>query len=175
LPEARLGRGEIVSLSGPSLDLIAPIRPLQLCADGGYQLRLGLLGVPLILVPDRVQNKGAKETKENPGLADRTVRCTRVDQLQTLHLQVSEAALRYNSPDCPVGHRTVRCDSRATAPQRNGRLTTEQCADSSRRVRAAPKGAPDSEQYVSGAAPDCPVSQDVRAPMVETVRTLTVG
>jgi hypothetical protein len=52
LPEARLGRGEIVSLSGPSLDLIAPIRPLQLCADGGYQLRLVVLGVPLIMVPD---------------------------------------------------------------------------------------------------------------------------
>jgi hypothetical protein len=53
LPEAGLGRGEIGSLSGPSLDLIAPIRPLQLCADGGYQLRLGVLGVPLIMVPDR--------------------------------------------------------------------------------------------------------------------------
>jgi hypothetical protein len=39
-------------LSGPSLDLIAPIRPLQLCADGGYQLRLGVLGVPIIMVPD---------------------------------------------------------------------------------------------------------------------------
>jgi hypothetical protein len=33
-----------VSLSGPSLDLIAPIRPLQLCADGGYQLRFWSLG-----------------------------------------------------------------------------------------------------------------------------------
>jgi hypothetical protein len=52
LPEAGLGRGEIVSLSGSSLDLIASIRPLQLCADGGYQLRLGVLGVPLIMVPD---------------------------------------------------------------------------------------------------------------------------
>jgi hypothetical protein len=41
-------------LSGPSLDLIAPIRPLQLCADGGYQLRLGVLGVPLIMVPDKI-------------------------------------------------------------------------------------------------------------------------
>jgi hypothetical protein len=39
-------------LSGLSLDLIAHIRPLQLCADGGYQLRLGVLGVPLIMVPD---------------------------------------------------------------------------------------------------------------------------
>jgi hypothetical protein len=26
--------------------------PLQLRADGGYQLRLGVLGVPLIMVPD---------------------------------------------------------------------------------------------------------------------------
>jgi hypothetical protein len=43
-------------LSGPSLDLIAPIRPLQLCADGGYQLRLGVLGVPLIMVPDNLNN-----------------------------------------------------------------------------------------------------------------------
>jgi hypothetical protein len=27
---------------------------LQLCADGGYQLRLGVLGVPLIMVPDNI-------------------------------------------------------------------------------------------------------------------------
>jgi hypothetical protein len=44
-------------LSGPSLDLIAPIRPSQLCADGGYQLRLGVLGVPLIMVPDNYNPK----------------------------------------------------------------------------------------------------------------------
>jgi hypothetical protein len=29
-----------------------PIRPSQLCADGVYELRLGVLGVPLIMVPD---------------------------------------------------------------------------------------------------------------------------
>jgi hypothetical protein len=51
----------------------------------------------------------------------------------------------------------------------------EQCANSSRRVRATPEGAPDSEQCLSDAAPDCPMPQDVRAPTVETVRTLTVG
>jgi hypothetical protein len=53
-PCPRLGSGEARScpLSGPILDLIAPIRPLQLCADGGYQLRLGVLRVPLIMVPD---------------------------------------------------------------------------------------------------------------------------
>jgi hypothetical protein len=31
-------------LSGPILDLIAPIRPLQLCVDGGYQMRFRSLG-----------------------------------------------------------------------------------------------------------------------------------
>jgi hypothetical protein len=53
-PCPRLGSGEARScpLSGPILDLIAPIRPLKLCADGGYQLRLGVLRVPLIMVPD---------------------------------------------------------------------------------------------------------------------------
>jgi hypothetical protein len=40
------------------LTLIAPIRPLQLCADGGYQLRLGVLGVPLIMVPDTSHSSG---------------------------------------------------------------------------------------------------------------------
>jgi hypothetical protein len=55
-PCPRLGSGEARScpLSGPSLDLIVPIRPLQLCADGGYQLRLGVLRVPLIMVPDNI-------------------------------------------------------------------------------------------------------------------------
>jgi hypothetical protein len=38
-----------------------------------------------------------------------------------------------------------------------------------------PEGAPDSEQYLSGATPDCPVPQEDKAPMVETARTLTVG
>jgi hypothetical protein len=36
----------------------------------------------------------------------------------------------------------------------NGRLQREQCADSSRRVRAAPEGAQDSEQCLSG-GPSC--------------------
>jgi hypothetical protein len=35
---------------------VTPIRPLQLCADGGYQLRLGVLGVPLIMVPDNIED-----------------------------------------------------------------------------------------------------------------------
>jgi hypothetical protein len=53
-----------VSLSGLSLDLIAPIRPLQLCADGGYQLRLGVLGVPLIMVPDTNESETTKQKNQ---------------------------------------------------------------------------------------------------------------
>jgi hypothetical protein len=37
----------IVSLEWTDLGLVAPIRPLQLCADGGYQLRFrSLEGTP---------------------------------------------------------------------------------------------------------------------------------
>jgi hypothetical protein len=63
-PCPRLGSGEARScpLSVPILDLIAPIRPLQLCADEGYQLRLGVLRVPLIMVPD-------KHAQRNPRVA----------------------------------------------------------------------------------------------------------
>jgi hypothetical protein len=47
LSEARLERGVIESLEWTDLDLIAPIRPLQLYADGGYQLRIRRLeGTP---------------------------------------------------------------------------------------------------------------------------------
>jgi hypothetical protein len=48
---ARARRDRVPRVDG-ALTGIAPIRPLQLCADGGYQLRLGVLGVPLIKVPD---------------------------------------------------------------------------------------------------------------------------
>jgi hypothetical protein len=45
-PCPRLGSGEARScpLSGPSLDLIAPIRPLQLCADGWLPAEIRSLG-----------------------------------------------------------------------------------------------------------------------------------
>jgi hypothetical protein len=75
-PCPRLGSGEARScpLSGLSLDLIAPIRPLQFCADGGYQLRLGVLGVPLIMVPDTLE----------------------------LHLEGSGCLLSAGAQDCPM-------------------------------------------------------------------------
>jgi hypothetical protein len=86
-----------------------------------------------------------------------SVRCTRTVQSPNSHYRVSTSALRYNSPDCPVCHRTVRCTSGATATSRNGRLqklknrgTVHDRAE--RRVR----GAPDTAQCLFGTAPDCP-------------------
>jgi hypothetical protein len=86
--------------------------------------------------------------------------------------------LRYNSPDCPVSHRTVsgahrtvRCDSGATATSRatvdcntlNARLRAQ-------RSRARAGGTPDSLQGLSGAPPDSQAGPHVRAPMVGTQR-----
>jgi hypothetical protein len=58
----------------------------------------------------------------SPGLAHRTVRCATgqcpVHQetlSQTSHLRKFSEALRYNSPDCPVYHRTV-----SGAPEKSG-------------------------------------------------------
>jgi hypothetical protein len=56
------------------------------------------------------------------GVPPDSVRCTRTVPLRTRHLRVSQAALRYNSPDCLVCHRTIRCTSGATTTSRNGRL-----------------------------------------------------
>jgi hypothetical protein len=135
---------------------------------------------PIKKIQVRVQNKGAKETEEDPGLAHRTVRCaTRqcpVHQgrsTQTLHLRVFGAPPRYNSPDCSVHQRCNGYRAQRSTP--TIACKREQCADSLRKARAAPEGASDSEQCLTGATPDRPVPQDVRAPTVETVRTLTVG
>jgi hypothetical protein len=68
------------------------------------------------------KSKGTKKPKVPWSGAPNSVRCTRTVQLRTLHLRVSQAALRYNSPDCPVCHQTVRCTKRSNGFQHNGRL-----------------------------------------------------
>ena len=53
--------------------------------------------------------KGAKKTEGCPGLAHRTVRCTRENHSELATFGFLGMPLRYNSPDCPMQHRTVRC------------------------------------------------------------------
>jgi hypothetical protein len=85
-----------------------------------------------------------------------------------------------------VCHQTVRCATRlsgAPAEQRlgsatvgsNGRLQRYSARIVHAEVRAAAESTPESEQCLSGAAPDCPVPHEDKAPTVETVRTLMVG
>jgi hypothetical protein len=83
--------------------------------------------------------------------------------------------LRYNSPDCPVSHRTVsgahrtvRCASRATTTSRaTVDCNSIQCATVRAEVRARAGGAPDSLHDLSGAPPDSLVAPQVRASTVE--------
>jgi hypothetical protein len=88
-------------------------------------------------------------------------------QLRTAHLRKFWRPLRYNSPDCPVAHRTIRCASGATSTshQRSSAEGTK-CATVHARVRAETDGTPDSKQCLSGAPPDCPVIQKTEAPTV---------
>jgi hypothetical protein len=102
---------------------------------------------------------------------------------RTLHLRENQRALRYNSPDCPVSHRTsvrctpdCRCASGATTTsQSNGQLQRIKCAPARAEDRAALEGTPDSPQDLSGAPPDSPEAPQVRAPTVEPQRSADVA
>jgi hypothetical protein len=100
----------------------------------------------------RVQKERSKGNRSAlwSGAPD-SVRCTREDRSRTLQLRVSQAQLRYNSPDCPVCHRTVRCTSGATATYtQRSTLQSEQCNSDVRAEGQRGTG-------LSGVAPDCPV------------------
>jgi hypothetical protein len=91
--------------------------------------------------------------------------------------------LRYNSPDCPVSHRTVsgahrtvRCDSGATSTSRS----TVDCNAlnvhlRAQRSRACAGGTPDSLQGLSGAPPDSQAGPQDSAPTVEPQRSADVA
>jgi hypothetical protein len=64
-------------------------------------------------------------------------------QLRTCHLRGFWEPLHYNSPDCPVQHRTVRCASGVTATQRQrSSATNNKCAT----VRACVRRSQDRRQ-----------------------------
>jgi hypothetical protein len=112
-----------------------------------------------------------------------SVWCTRALEVVLFTFGKRQRALRYNSPDCPVSHRTVsgahrtvRCASEATT---TSRATVDcsriKCATVRARVRARAGGALDSLQYLSGAPPDSPEAPQVRAPTVEPQRSADVA
>jgi hypothetical protein len=92
-----------------------------------------------------------KSTEVCPGLAHRTVRCATGQcpvhqglQLRTAHLRKFWRLLRYNSPDCPVKHRTVSdgapdcpvCQRSNDYFSANGRLQPHWMCYSARRCQA---------------------------------------
>jgi hypothetical protein len=89
--------------------------------------RTELSGVP----PDSVQC---------PGLYD--------FKLATFGFLESHSAIIHRTVRCATGLSSVPAEQRLPSAMvdSNGRLQREQCADSSRRVRVASEGAPDSEQ-----------------------------
>jgi hypothetical protein len=79
------------------------------------------------------------------------------ESTQTLQLRVSQPQLRYNSPDCPVCHRTVRYTSgaMATCAQRST-LQSEQWNSDVRTEGQRGTG-------LSSVTPDCPVPHEDKA------------
>jgi hypothetical protein len=98
------------------------------------------------------------------GVPPDSVRCTREDRLRTLHLQVSQAQLHYNSPDFPVCQRS------------NGYLRAMVDSDSEQCSivhAAAVRVASQRCTGLSGATPDCPVPHEDKASNGRPAPTLT--
>jgi hypothetical protein len=119
-----------------------------------------------------------KSAEVSPGLAHRTVRCTR-DSNSELPIfgnsgsrsTIIHRTVRCSTGQCPVAHRTVRCASRATATSAPTVACNRiKCATVHAEVRHAPEGASDSLQDLSGAPPDCPMAQKTEAPTVRIQR-----
>jgi hypothetical protein len=100
---------------------------------------------------------------------DLSVLWTSAPDCPVCHRTVSGAPCPYKDEPTTLGktgprstiiHQTVQCASGATTNSCNGRLckgyNALQCAAE---VRAEVRGAPDSEQDLSGVAPNCPVPQ----------------
>jgi hypothetical protein len=106
-------------------------------------------------------------------LANRTVRCTREpnSKLATFRNSGSRSAIIHQTVQCSTGLSGVPTEQRLL--RTNGRLQQALNAHLRAQVRAAPEGAPDSLQDLSGAPPDYPVAPIVRAPTVGTQRPVT--
>jgi hypothetical protein len=132
---------------------------------------------------NRKTEKGFKYREQKsaevcPGLAHRTVRCTRDSNSELLtfgnsgsHSAIIHRTVWCSTGQCPVAHRTVRCASGATATSApTVACNLIKCATVRAEVRHAPEGAPDSLQDLSGAPSDCPMAQKTEAPTVRIQR-----
>ena len=131
----------------------------------------------------KVHNKPIKRPKKNSNIESKSQpKCALVwrtglsgappDSVRCTRDFNSELLTFGNSGGCSaIIHRTVRCASGAMGTSRQ-RSSAEgiKCATVRARVRVEPDGAPNTEQCLSGAPPDCPVAQKTEAPTVRIQR-----
>jgi hypothetical protein len=94
-------------------------------------------------------------------------------ELATFGFQKSRSAIIHRTIWCAIGLSGAPAKQRLPAQRTPAKCYSARTVRAE--VRATTRGAPDSAQYLSGAAPECPVPQKDKAPMVETARTLTDG
>jgi hypothetical protein len=101
-----------------------------------------------------------------------SVRCAKEERPQELaSFGNLQRLVRYNSPDMSGVHWTVRCNSGATAISAPTATCGALIARAARAEgRRAHTGAPDSEQFMSGAPPDIQAGPEVRTPTVRFQR-----
>jgi hypothetical protein len=110
------------------------------------------------------KKKSKRQPKGSPGLAHRIVSGAPGNPTPNL----PPSGIRGGRS--AIIHRTVRCAKRSNGSKRQRSPATLQCTPAHAEVRAGTRGAPGSEQDLSGAPPDCPVAPLVRAPTVGTQR-----
>jgi hypothetical protein len=100
-----------------------------------------------------------------------SVRCSKEEWPQELASFGSlQRLIHYNSPDMSGVHRTVRCNPGATAIRRQRLPATHLMRAAHAEGRRAHTGAPDTEQFMSGAPPDIEAGPEVRTPTVRFQR-----
>jgi hypothetical protein len=122
-------------------------------------------------IKERVQNERSKETQVCPGLAHRIVSSVPGpynSELFTFGFRRRRSAIIHRTVRCAIGLFGAPAQRLASATVGcNGRLQRYSAWTVRAEVRAAARDAPDSAQYLSGAAPDCPVPQEDKAPTVK--------
>jgi hypothetical protein len=105
------------------------------------------------------------------GVPSDSVWCTRDSnsELLTFGNSGSHSAIIHRTVRWRTGLSGVLAEQRLLPRQRSSAEGIK-CATVRARVRAKPDGAPDNEQRLSGAPPDCPVAQKIEAPTVEIQR-----
>jgi hypothetical protein len=108
------------------------------------------------------------------GAPPKSVRCTREpdSKLATFRNSRSRSAIIHRTVRCSTGLSGARAEQRLSVPtvvyKSNGTVNSARTARAE--SEQAPEGALDSEQWLSGAPPDCPVAQMSEAPTVRIQR-----